>query len=620
MRNRLLPVVLALLAVGTGGEGMAGPLDLSPVRGIVEDGVEAGGTGPAAKAYARLSKSLAAETPDLPADLSVLRTVAAACEGPLVGDAPLRAALADALDAGAASVRLMDAAVLGAAGDLAVEAHRDGILRKAAKARALVAAAEGKRYLGSDAAGAGLLRKAALRFAAAERAAARLLVRETPKKPLFAVPVQGRGGALLGVWGEAGPDPRLYAVGAADLEGPQFLVLHPGAEGWVRVPVAPSGDLWWVTVVPGDAAWACGSGGRVLRYDPAVGDVEFRSTGVDAVLYGVWGTGPDDVWTVGGDPAGIGPRPALLHWNGAQWDAAAVPPEADGRILYKVWGSATDDVWAVGEGGVILHFDGGSWSSVASPSSSTLLTVSGPSPLAAVGGGASAVALERSEGGAFVPVPVRGASSGTGGQTGSGPVKTLNGVFVPGSGAPLAVGFSGTVVRREAAAWQGLEGVPTTVRDLHAVWIDDAGNAVMAGGKMSNLTEGQIVTYGKRRLPSAVARRARFGDDVHPLLYLGCAHSGCHLPPFNNGGLAIDGAETTRASLVGATSVQSPLLRVAPGRPSQSYLVHKLMGTQESVGGSGDRMPVPHLEGDDYFGEEEMEILEGWILDGARND
>jgi hypothetical protein len=621
LRTRLLPIALAAVLFAGGGSGAAGVLDTSGVKDLVDAGAAAGGTGPAARAYGRLSRSFATESAGLPEDLSRLRDVAGACDGPLLGDAPLRAALGDALDGGALAVRTLDAEVIGAAGNLVAETHRAAVLRRASRARALEREGEERRMFGADAAAASLFRRSALGLAAARRAADRLLARETPKKPVFGVPVLGRGGALLGVWGEAGPDPRLYAVGAADADGPQFLVLHPGAEGWVRVPVAASGDLWWVTVVPGDVAWASGSGGRVVRYDPATGFLEDRSTGVDAVLYGIWGSGPTDVWTVGGDPLGAGPVPALLHWDGDSWDPVEPPAEAAGKILYKVWGTAQDDVWAVGQGGILLHFDGGSWTAVPSGTTSLLLTVAGPDPVVAVGGGASAVAVERGVGGEFAAVPVTGVTSGSGSQTGGGPVKTLNGVFVPAEGTPLAVGLSGSVVRRGDSGWTGVAGVPATVKDLHAVWMDEDGNAVMVGGKLSSLTEGQIVTFGRRTpLPSQVTKRARFQDGVADLIYLRCAHSGCHLPPFSNAGLALDTPEVIHASLVGVPSTQAPLLRVAPFRPSQSYAWHKLLGTQATVGGSGIRMPDEHLPGDQYFTVAEMDLIRGWILDGARDD
>lgn len=46
------------------------------------------------------------------------------------------------------------------------------------------------------------------------------------------------------------------------------------------------------------------------------------------------------------------------------------------------------------------------------------------------------------------------------------------------------------------------------------------------------------------------------------------------------------------AALVGAESTGAPLLRVTPGLPEDSYLLHKLDGTQLDVGGTGQQMPV----------------------------
>ncbi len=624
MRLRLRPILAACLAAAVLGGGTparaAGVLDLSALKARVDEGVAAGGPAKQVRVYKALQKGLALESRGLPDDIARLRSVASACAGALVADGPLRTAMSDGLDAAVDAIRTLDAGVVGQAGDLVLQTHRDEVLARAARAIALEKSGESKRIFGADAAAAGLFRRAAVGLAIAGRLADRLLAKETPKNPVWAVPVQGRAGALLGVWGEPGPDPRLFVVGAGDADGPQFLVRHPGAEGWVRVPVAASGDLWWVTVVPGDGAWASGTGGRVVRYDPATGELADRSTGENATLYGIWGSGPADVWTVGGDPAGVGRLPAICHWDGGVWTAVTPPPEADGRMIYKVWGSASDDVWAVGEQGIILHFDGVQWSAVPSSTTSTLLTVAGPSPVTAVGGGVAGIAVERGGNGTWASIPVTGVNGGSGGQTGGGPVKALNGVFVPSTGAGLAVGFSGTVVRRDLAGWTGILGVPSAAKDLHAVWMDEAGNAVMVGGKLSNLTEGQIVTFGKKTLPSTVSLRARFRDGVADTIYLGCAHSGCHLPPFSNAGLALDTPEIDIANLVNVGSTQAPLLRVFPGRPSQSYLWHKLLGTQVTVGGSGDRMPTLHLPGDAYFTDDQMELIRGWILDGARDN
>jgi hypothetical protein len=64
---------------------------------------------------------------------------------------------------------------------------------------------------------------------------------------------------------------------------------------------------------------------------------------------------------------------------------------------------------------------------------------------------------------------------------------------------------------------------------------------------------------------------------------------------------------------LGEASSQAPaLMRVEPGSPDDSYLWHKLSGTQATVGGSGSNMPkVGSLTAD------EKSWIEQWILDGA---
>jgi hypothetical protein len=44
-------------------------------------------------------------------------------------------------------------------------------------------------------------------------------------------------------------------------------------------------------------------------------------------------------------------------------------------FLYAVVARAQNDVWAVGSGGVIVHYDGSGWSSIASPTTNTLRNV-----------------------------------------------------------------------------------------------------------------------------------------------------------------------------------------------------------------------------------------------------
>jgi hypothetical protein len=80
-------------------------------------------------------------------------------------------------------------------------------------------------------------------------------------------------------------------------------------------------------------------------------------------LWGVWGSGPNDVFAVGGD----GTTGVVDHWDGTQW--APIPVGSPGGIpgplteAFSVWSSAPDDVYVAGQDG-LLHFDGQAWSFV----------------------------------------------------------------------------------------------------------------------------------------------------------------------------------------------------------------------------------------------------------------
>ena len=81
----------------------------------------------------------------------------------------------------------------------------------------------------------------------------------------------------------------------------------------------------------------------------------------------MWGSGPDDVWAVGGvweeSRAGSG---TIAHFDGSEWSVAM--DDAD-QPLVAIWGSSAEDIYAVGgdEPLHFLHFDGSSWEPVAKP-------------------------------------------------------------------------------------------------------------------------------------------------------------------------------------------------------------------------------------------------------------
>lgn len=118
-------------------------------------------------------------------------------------------------------------------------------------------------------------------------------------------------------------------------------------------------------------------------------------------------------------------------------------------------------------------------------------------------------------------------------------------------------------------------------------------------------------------VPAPVAQapaepQVSFAREIQPIFTANCS---CHMGRFPSENLNLEPGNAF-ANLVGVRSRQSPLNRVEPGDPAKSYLIHKLRGTQRSVGGSGARMP---------FGGRELpaatiQLIERWITQGAQNN
>ncbi|MFA7555754.1 MAG: hypothetical protein WCY88_16035 [Spongiibacteraceae bacterium] len=109
------------------------------------------------------------------------------------------------------------------------------------------------------------------------------------------------------------------------------------------------------------------------------------------------------------------------------------------------------------------------------------------------------------------------------------------------------------------------------------------------------------------------AATVSFKSDIVPLLKRRCAT--CHITG-NEPGLISLVPKRAYANLVGIDSVGSSMKRVAAGDPEQSYLMHKLLGSQLEVGGVGERMPfmAPALTSD------KIDKIYRWIEAGAINN
>jgi hypothetical protein len=106
--------------------------------------------------------------------------------------------------------------------------------------------------------------------------------------------------------------------------------------------------------------------------------------------------------------------------------------------------------------------------------------------------------------------------------------------------------------------------------------------------------------------------------EVEAILTAKCAEA-CHRP----GGLwsTFDLTGDIYAKIVGVTapSQGQQCNLIEPGNPEASYLFRKVIGTHATgCGGAGMQMPLhPDLQASDPLPPEELDIIEGWILDGA---
>jgi len=143
-------------------------------------------------------------------------------------------------------------------------------------------------------------------------------------------------------------------------------------------------------MIASDDVWAAytedGERGIAFHWDGAAWTV-FAAQG-SSRLQSVSASGPDDVWFVGFRTITDGGGPQFVsyagHWDGAAWTPVALPQAGTGaNFLNAVSVVSPTDAWAVGRRGgmtdggeptsetLALHWDGVSWSVVASDSPGT---------------------------------------------------------------------------------------------------------------------------------------------------------------------------------------------------------------------------------------------------------
>jgi uncharacterized repeat protein (TIGR01451 family) len=189
---------------------------------------------------------------------------------------------------------------------------------------------------------------------------------------------------LHGVWGSSGDD--VFAVGA------DGTIVHYDGSAWSPMSSGTTRALYGVWGSRGDDVFAVGHEDIILHYDGSAWSSMYSGTWWPQALYGVWGSSGSDVLAVGyveDDVHGI-LYSDVMHYDGSGWHSGVLDFPWEG-ILHGVWGSNGQDVFAVGEWGLILHYDGTSWTDQLTGSWPHLHGVwgGGPGDVFAVGEGGS---------------------------------------------------------------------------------------------------------------------------------------------------------------------------------------------------------------------------------------
>lgn len=200
----------------------------------------------------------------------------------------------------------------------------------------------------------------------------------------------------------------------------------------------------------------------------------FDEKGIGA-LSSVWGSGPDDVFMVGGQLQ----QGEVYHFDGNVWRAMRVP-----EIPFLVWcfGFGPDDVFAVGMGGGAMHYDGSEWTRLDTGVTEALWGVWGNSPddLWMVGGDTALIILHY-DGRRFTRV--------------SAPDNDRNAESlykVWGIGDRLfAVGSFGVFCEYKEGVWHQVDAGDDAIEDFISLWGTDEANIVAVGGRIT----ARIATY-----------------------------------------------------------------------------------------------------------------------------
>jgi hypothetical protein len=242
------------------------------------------------------------------------------------------------------------------------------------------------------------------------------------------------------------------------------------------------------------------AGGRDARDNPGVwaaANPPFPAT--SATLSGVWPFDDGTVWVAGAS----GSRGVASRFAQGQWTEAVLPPNAP--TLFGLWASGPADVWAVGIGNTVLHYDGNAaltWTPVPVAGTTTSATLTG------VWGASSSDVWIVGQGGLILHGGQLGVASEP-----SGTTVDLSGVWGLSDSEVWAIAARAPVLRRKANAWS-VQTATLGSNVYYGIWVAAPNDAWVAGDRATYHFDGGGWTLVSSPLESATSIWGSASDDV----------------------------------------------------------------------------------------------------------
>lgn len=140
------------------------------------------------------------------------------------------------------------------------------------------------------------------------------------------------------------------------------------------------------------------------------------------------------------------------------------------------------------------------------------------------------------------------------------------------------------------------------------------------GASGSETVTAAIGAISGDRVVNVASTGVSYAASIRTLLNNTCTGAACHDAVSPMQGLRLTTLQSY-ANLFNIPSKELPAMRrVRAFQPDSSYMVHKIQGTQDSVGGIGDRMPEGCPTTPACLSNTTINLIRNWILQGALNN